>query len=121
MADAGTDAHRGRLELAPRVVTRLAEAEAARVPGVVRHAHAMEKLVGRTLPRVSATVDRDLVRLEVEVALEWPCEVDRVAAEVRRRVMTETSRLTGLEVRSAHVSVEIVHDADADDDERRVQ
>ena len=38
-----------------------------------------------TLPRASASLDRDRVRLEVDVAVQWPCPVEEVAAQVRRR------------------------------------
>ena len=99
---------RGSLELAPRVVTRIAELSALQVAHVVRSSEGLERLVGRALPRASASLDRDRVRLEVDVAVQCPCPVEEVAAQVRRHVGAETARLTGLLVRSTEVTVHAI-------------
>jgi uncharacterized alkaline shock family protein YloU len=99
---------RGSLELAPRVVTRIAELSALQVAHVVRRSDGIERLVGRRLPRASASLDRDRVRIEVDVAVQWPCPVEEVAAQVRHHVAAETARLTGLMVRSTVVTVHAV-------------
>lgn len=107
---------RGTLELTPRVVTRIAEQTALQVRHVVRRSEGLNRLVGRSLPRVSASIDRDRVRLELDVAVHWPCPLEEVAVEVRDHVAAETARLTGLNVRSADVTLHAVaDDADSSD------
>ena len=101
---------RGTLELTPRVVTRIAEQTALQVRHVVRRSEGLNRLVGRSLPRVSASIDRDRVRLELDVAVHWPCPLEEVAVEVRDHVAAETARLTGLNVRSADVTLHAVAD-----------
>jgi uncharacterized alkaline shock family protein YloU len=96
---------RGRLELAPRVVTRIAELSALQVDHVVRQSSGLDRLVGRRLPRATVSIDRDRVRLRLEVAVPWPCPVETVAADVRRHVSDEVARLTGLLVRSTDVTL----------------
>jgi uncharacterized alkaline shock family protein YloU len=112
---------RGTLELAPRAVTRIAEQTALQVRHVVRRSEGLERLVGRSLPRVSATIDRDRVRLELDVAVRWPCPLEDVAVEVRDHVAAETARLTGLNVRSADITLHAVTDDSGDDADRRVE
>jgi uncharacterized alkaline shock family protein YloU len=112
---------RGTLELAPRAVTRIAEQTALQVRHVVRRSEGLERLVGRSLPRVSATVDRDRVRLDLDVAVRWPCPLEDVAVEVRDHVAAETARLTGLNVRSTDVTLHAVTDDESDPTTRRVQ
>lgn len=107
---------RGTLELTPRVVTRIAEQTALQVRHVVRRSEGLNRLVGRSLPRVSASIDRDRVRLELDVAVHWPCPLEEVAVEVRDHVAAETARLTGLNVRSADVTLHaVVDDSDSSD------
>lgn len=102
---------RGSLELTPRTVTRIAEQSALQVRHVVRRSAGLNRLVGRSsLPRVSASIDRDRVRLDLDVAVRWPCPLEDVAVEVRDHVAAETARLTGLNVRSADVTLHAVTD-----------
>lgn len=113
MADVVAAADRGSLSLAPRAVTKIAELTALQVKHVVRSSEGIGGLVGRGLPRVSAAIDRDRVRLTLDVAVEWPSPVEAVAADLRRHVAEETGRLTGLIVRSTDVTVHAVSPADA--------
>jgi len=117
--DDGSD--RGGLSLAPRVVTKIAELTALQVRDVVRHSDGLERLVGRRLPRATAFIDRDRVRIDLDIAVLWPCPVEELAAEVRHRVATETARLTGLQVRSTDITLHAVTHDDANGDTRRVQ
>lgn len=112
---------RGGLEVAPRVVTRIAELAALQVDHVVKRSEGLERLVGRRLPRAVASIDKDRVRLSLDVAVLWPCPVEAVAAEVRRHVTDETARLTGLMVRSADITVHAVTPEAATSETRRVQ
>ena len=117
---------RGTLELTPRTVTRIAEQSALQVRHVVSRSAGLNRLVGRSLPRVSASIDRDRVRLDLDVAVRWPCPLEEVAVEVRDHVAAETARLTGLNVRSADVTLHAVTDDptpgdDTPDEHRRVR
>ncbi len=118
----GDPAERGSLELAPRAVTRIAEHTALQVPHVVRRSEGLTRLMGRSLPRVGASIDRDRVRLDVDVAVRWPCPLEEVAVEVRDHVAAETARLTGLIVRATDVTLHAVTDQDAEaQKDRRVE
>jgi uncharacterized alkaline shock family protein YloU len=110
VADPSDPSDRGSLELTPRVVTRIAEQTALQVRHVVRRSEGLNRLVGRSMPRVSASIDRDRVRLQLDIAVHWPCPLEEVAVEVRDHVAAETARLTGLSVRSADVTLHAVAD-----------
>lgn len=101
---------RGRTTIAERVVTKVAAqavSEVEQTGGVAR------ELIGITLgrqtgagqARVSARIDGHLTMIELRLAVDYPAPVRTLAREVRRHVIEQVTRLTGLEVR--HVDIEV--------------
>jgi len=107
---------RGRLEVADRVVQRIAEAAAAGVDGVAPRTTSDGSLtgsvttavggaLGRSLPRASCVVAGSRVRVEVEVATLWPRPAAEVAARVRDGVAERLETLAGVRVDAVAVTV----------------
>lgn len=109
-ADLGKDAvvepdGRGTLQIADKVVERIAAHTAALVDGVVEIGSGLDKLVGRRLPKASGDVHGDRVRVSVDIAVQWPFDVADVAREVRREVAAAIAGLAGMRVLGVDVSV----------------
>lgn len=110
-ADYGAREESGRLEVADRVVEKIAGhavtlvADAAAAPRRV-----LGVRVGQARPEdaanVSAEVHDGIASVQATIAVRWPNSVQEVAAEVRRRIREEVTSLTGVEV--DHVDVEVV-------------
>jgi len=107
---------RGRLDVADRVVQRIAEAAAAEVDGVAPRTSSDGSLaqnvttavggaLGRSLPRASCVVAGSRVRVEVEVATLWPRPATEVAARVRDGVAERLETLAGVRVDAVAVTV----------------
>jgi uncharacterized alkaline shock family protein YloU len=95
---------RGRLEISPRAVERIAEATALEARGVLRK----EATFGRGLPAAKGQLAGQRVRLEVEVAVEWGYPLAALAAEIRGRIIRTVADLTGLRVDAASVDISAV-------------
>lgn len=96
---------RGRLTVQDQVIERLAAHASVGVPGVVRHRDALDKAVGRSLPRASAQISGRIAALDLELAVAWQTRLDHVAAQVRQRVRDEVQRLGGVDVTRVNVTV----------------
>jgi uncharacterized alkaline shock family protein YloU len=126
-----TPEERGRLDIRLTAVERTAELAARHVPGTVAHtgrlaaagqlAAPLGRLAGTRYPRASVTLRGGRARVEVDVAAPWPSPVALVAARVRDRVRDETTRITGIEIRSVDVTVHAVGGGRADEERRRVE
>jgi uncharacterized alkaline shock family protein YloU len=95
---------RGRLVVADRAVTRIAEA-AAFVPGTARRSGVVGSVLGRNYPDVSCTVAGRRARVGVEVAGVWPHPAPEIAARVRDAVRTALQEFAGLTVDDVSVVV----------------
>jgi uncharacterized alkaline shock family protein YloU len=95
---------RGRLEIGPRAVERIAEATALEARGVLRK----EATFSRGLPAAKAQLAGQRVRLDVEVAVEWGYPLAALAAEIRGRIVRTVADLTGLRVDAASVDISAV-------------
>ncbi|MDQ3627981.1 MAG: Asp23/Gls24 family envelope stress response protein [Actinomycetota bacterium] len=105
-ATAGTDAgERGSLQVAAKAIERIATHTAALVDGVLSTESGLDKLVGRGLPKASSDVHGDRVRINVDIAVQWPRSVADVARAVRRDVHAAVSHLAGMRVLGVDVSV----------------
>nr|WP_240896152.1 Asp23/Gls24 family envelope stress response protein [Kineococcus siccus] len=104
------------MEIADRVVQRIAEAAAARVDGVAPRSTSDGSLtgtvttavggaLGRGLPRASCVVAGSRVRVEVEVATLWPRPAAEVATRVRDGVAERLETLAGVRVDAVAVTV----------------
>jgi uncharacterized alkaline shock family protein YloU len=95
---------RGRLDISPRAVERIAEATALQVQGVLRR----EATFGRGLPRAKAQLAGRRVGLDLEIAVEWGHPLAELAAEARGRVGRAVADLTGLGVDAIRVDISAV-------------
>lgn len=101
---------RGQLTVADRVVEKVAARAVTEVDGAVG---APPTLLGQPLgrtradtpARTSATVDGEVVSVEVSMGVEYPRSVREVAAAVRHHLMERIGELTGLRV--AEVDIEV--------------
>lgn len=97
---------RGNLVVKDRVVERIAEAAAVRVPGVApAGAGAIGTALGRGYPRVECDVAGGRVRAQVEVVGLWPTPAARLGAQVRAAVAADLRRLVGLRVDAVDVTI----------------
>lgn len=117
LADAGD---RGRLDIAERVVERVATIAASEVDGVRRVGSGIEGVVGRQFPKASAEVGGGHARVALDIAVVWPAPLARTAGTVRERVRERLQSLVGLTVDAVDVTVATVV-PDTPRDERRVQ
>ncbi len=113
-------AERGRLDIAERVIERLATIAAGEVPGVRRVGSGLEGVVGRQYPNVRAEVAGGHARVRVDIAVVWPAPLGRTAAAVRDRVRDQLQSLAGMTVDAVDVTVATVTQPAAPN-ERRVQ
>ena len=96
---------RGSLQIADRVVERVATIAAAEVDGIVPSGSVLAGALGHRYPRADATVAGDRVRVHVEVAALWPSSLAEVSDRVRTRVGDQLGALVGLTVDAVDVTV----------------
>ncbi len=92
---------RGRLDIAPTVVERVAEGTARRVPGV----QLVHKRFGSDTLPVSARVLGTVASLHLDLAVAYPSPVRETCRRVRAEVTKEVRRLTGIDVSRLDVDV----------------
>ena len=114
---------RGRLTVDDRIVEKVA----GHAVTTIRDAAAAPRRVlgvkiGQARPddaaSVQAQVVDDIASVRVAIAVRWPTSVQQVADEVRERIRSEVTAITG--VRVDHVDVEVVSMTLPDSSERRV-
>lgn len=102
---------RGRLTVDDRVVEKVA---GHAVTSVTDAAAAPRRVLGMRIggarpddaASVRAQVHDDIATVQVAIAVSWPRSVQRVADDVRARIRSEVTTLTG--VRVDHVDVDVV-------------
>lgn len=114
-------ADRGSLTVAPKVVTKIAEAAAAEVDGTAPHRGGVGHLLGRSLPRADARLAGSRADVSLEVAAVWPHPVATVAARVRDSVTRRLQELADVTVDRADVTVSHVLPRSSAGAGRRVQ
>lgn len=100
-------ADRGRLDIAPTVLRRIAEHAADGTPGTLLHERRLAGIrVGTAgaAARVSDGPD-GAVDVALELALEYPASVPAAVEAVRARVSGELERIAGRHVRTLSVTV----------------
>jgi uncharacterized alkaline shock family protein YloU len=113
---------RGTLDVRVKALEHVVEEVVRQTPGTVSHTSTLRRLVRGGTPSASTTVHAGAARLDVRISCTWPCDVTRIATDVRERVLAETQRMTGVEVRSVDVAVEVISPDDLDDaGSRRVE
>lgn len=112
-------ADRGRLDVADRVVERVAGIAACEVSGVRSVGSGLGGVVGRQYPKVKAQVAGGHARIQLDIAVDWPVPLASTAAQVRDHVRDRLTTLVGLAVDAVDVTVATV--APATSEHRRVQ
>jgi uncharacterized alkaline shock family protein YloU len=97
-------ADRGRLEIDPTVVRKVAERAADLTEGTVR---VPRRGLGSSLRGATARIsgEGDQVDVRLDVALSYPAPVRDAVRELREQVTGEVARITGYRVRSVDVTV----------------
>jgi len=101
-------AERGRLDIAERVVERVAGIAACEVSGVHPVGSGLEGVVGRQYPKVKAEMAGGHARINLDIAVTWPMPLAATAAEVRRHVGDRLTSLLGLTIDAVDVTVATV-------------
>ena len=114
-------AARGRLEIADRVIERIAAQAAAEVD---RATGAPRRVLGVSVgsptdrPDVSARVDGHVAVVDVVMSVAWPAPVTKVTEQVRSRIVQQLADLAG--VRAAQVDIRVTALVSEQSGERRV-
>ena len=113
--DAG-DRVDGRIDIADRVVAKIASRAAVELPHVGAAAprvlgRSMEGLSSRStdldaMPKCDATVDGDHAFLSLTVSIRWPQSVPETCRQLREHLGVRVHALTGLSVRDVDVNVD---------------
>lgn len=99
---------RGSLHIADSVVARIAQTAASEVPDIISVSRSVFGLpIGSRQPaRVRASVNDTRARLQVNLAVRYPCNVVAVAEAVRRAVAARVGQLAGMAVLEVDVNVD---------------
>jgi len=105
-----TPEDRGRLDVADRVVEKVAGHAVTLVPqATAAPRRVLGVNVGKAREESRADVDTqvhgDVATVQARIAVQWPRSVAQVADAVRGRISEEVSRITG--VRVDHVDLEV--------------
>lgn len=108
----------GRLHIHDRVVEKIAGWAAREI---AEAGSAAPRLLGRSLPgagrfgirrtdldaaaNASAQIEGSATRIELSISVRWPASIPEVTAQVRDRVRTRVSDLTGLRVQEVGIIV----------------
>lgn len=114
---------RGRLEIADRVVEKVAGHAVTLVPDA---SAAPRRVLGLNLgdareesrADVDAQVHGEVATVQARIAVRWPRSVPEVADAVRRRISDEVKRITGVHV--DHVDVDVTSMTSGSPTQRRV-
>jgi uncharacterized alkaline shock family protein YloU len=112
-------AERGRLDIHPTVLRKIAEHAADSVPGTLRNERTLAGIdVGESGASARVTVgpgDPASVDVQLELTLRYPAPVRHVVDAVRITVADDLSRLAGHRMRALAVTVTGLRDAPAPD------
>ena len=114
-------AARGRLEIADRVIERIAAQAAAEVDlatGAPRRVLGVSVGSPTDRPDVSARVDGHVAIVDVVMSVAWPAPVITVTEQVRARIVQQLADLAG--VRTAQVDIRVTALVSEQSGERRV-
>jgi uncharacterized alkaline shock family protein YloU len=114
---------RGRLTVDDRIVEKVAgHAVTSIMDAAAAPRRVLGVKIGEARPDDAASVQAqvldDIASVHVAIAVRWPRSVQKVADEVRERIRSEVTAITG--VRVDHVDVEVVSMTLPDSSERRV-
>lgn len=124
LPELGDPAERGTLEIADRVVERVAGYAVTQVEGATAAPRRVLGInVGEVRPdkeaSVDARVDGQTATVDATVAIGWPASIRTVASRLRARVRQDVEHITGVQV--AHVDIDVVSLSSPSAKRRRVQ
>lgn len=90
---------RGSTEASTRSLRRVVRQAALSVSGSIEHTSGLNRLTGRSYPRVEVGTGRDRVSAEVHIAAIWPAPITELATSVRSAIR---------EVLKAHTAAESI-------------
>lgn len=103
------DGDRGRLDIHPTVLRKIAEHAADQVPGTLRHERRLAGIevgdAGASARITTGSGDPAVVDVRLELTLQYPASVRSVVDAVRARVGDDLTRLAGHRVRTLSVTV----------------
>jgi uncharacterized alkaline shock family protein YloU len=117
----GDPAGRGHLEIADRVIERIAAqaaAEVDRATGTSRRVLGLSVGTQDERPDVTARVDGDVATVDVVMSVAWPAPVVEVTEQVRARIVQQLADLA--DVRTAQVDIRVTALVAERRDDRRV-
>lgn len=88
-------ADRGTTETSGRSLRRVVRKAALSVSGSVEHTSGLNRLTGRSYPRVEVGTGKDRVSAEVHIAASWPAPVTELATTVREAIREVLKAHTG--------------------------
>ncbi|MBO1755019.1 hypothetical protein [Allobranchiibius sp. CTAmp26] len=112
---------RGILDVRSAAIEHLAEHIAADVAGTVNYRSNMDKLRGRGYPHAEVSIRGASSWITLDIAVAWPGVVEDIASTARDQVRTETTRLSGSDVRRVDVTVHVLTADQVGAPERRVR
>lgn len=112
---------RGTLDVRSAAIEHLAEHIAADVVGTVSYRSNIDKLRGRGYPHAAVSIRGASSWIALDIAVAWPGVVEDIASTTRDQVRTETSRLSGSDVRRVDVTVHVLTADQVGAPERRVR
>jgi uncharacterized alkaline shock family protein YloU len=104
--DENREGIRGKVTLHEDVVATIAGMAAREVPGI--HSLGRSRLLPlRDLPSrgVSAEVGMKQAAFDIDVIIDYGCDLKKVAAEMRRRIADEVGRMAGRQVVEVNINV----------------
>ena len=116
----------GKIQMAEDVVATIAGLAAREIPGI--HSMGKSRLMpfGSDKPTrgVAAEVGQSEAALDLEVIIEYGCDIRKVSAELRNKVAAQVDQMTGRKVVEVNIDVVGVHLPEAETEptnERRVR
>ncbi len=104
----GGDKVGGKLEMSEDVVATIANFAARSVKGIANLGKAglLYRSIGDDPTRgVAAEVGETQAALDIEVVIEYGCEIQKVADELRQKIATEVNKMAGRNVIEVNIKV----------------
>ena len=104
--DETADGIRGRIRLSEDVVATIAGIAARDVPGI--HSLGKSRIISfgdRPTRGIEAEVGAKQAAFDLDVVIEYGCDIRKVAAELRRRIADEVNKMAGREVVEINLNV----------------
>jgi uncharacterized alkaline shock family protein YloU len=107
----------GRIEMSEEVVATIAGMVAREVSGIHSLGKSRFLSIGKDDPKrgVGAEVGVSEAALDLEVIVDYACDIRRVASELRQKIAAQVDRMAGRKVIEVNVRVLGIHVPEAED------